>query len=101
MKRRLFKLLAAAERGEQFVIARRGVPVARLVSAVPMTTRRSRSSSQPQWVTLAMEALANLRQGITLEMQHHEAIEAGARRPKGHATAACGPVWWAWLGWLR
>lgn len=69
-KRRLCRLLAEVERGGQFVITRRGVPVARLVGAVPVVTCRSRCSAQCQRVTRAMAALAELHQGIARFNRH-------------------------------
>jgi len=39
-KTRLSRLIAAAEAGEEVVIARKGVPVARLVAIAPMSTAR-------------------------------------------------------------
>ena len=76
-KTRLSELLAEVEKGEQFVITRRGVAVARLVSAVPTTAMRSRSNAQCQRVTDAFDALAALRAGVTLDLPLRDAIEQG------------------------
>lgn len=76
-KTRLSELLAEVERGEQFVITRRGVAIARLVSSAPPSSRRSLASSQRQRVALAFEGLAALRQGLTLDMPLKLAIESG------------------------
>ena len=76
-KTRLSELLAEVEKGEQFVITRRGVAVARLVSAAPAAALRSRSNAQRQRVTDALDALANLRAGVTLDLPLRDAIEQG------------------------
>lgn len=76
-KTRLSELLAEVERGEQFIITRRGVAVARLVGAAPVATRRSRSNAQRQQVTEALAALSDLRRGLSLDLPLREAIELG------------------------
>jgi len=76
-KTRLSELLAEVERGEQFVITRRGVAVARLVGAAPVATRRSRSNAQRQQVAAALEALSDMRRGLSLDLPLREAIESG------------------------
>lgn len=76
-KTRLSELLAEVERGEQFIITRRGVAVARLVGAAPVATRRSRSNAQRQQVTEALAALSDLRRGLSLDVPLREAIELG------------------------
>jgi len=76
-KTRLSELLAEVERGEQFVITRRGVAVARLVGAAPVATRRSRSNTQRQQVAAALEALSDMRRGLSLDLPLREAIESG------------------------
>lgn len=76
-KTRLSELLLDVEQGEQFVITRRGVAVARLVSAQPAATRRSASNNQRQKVSTALAALRALRQGTTLDLPLRQAIESG------------------------
>jgi prevent-host-death family protein len=76
-KTRLSELLAEVERGEQFVITRRGVAVARLVGAAPVAARRSKSTAQRQRVAEAFDELARLRAGSTLDVPLREAIEQG------------------------
>jgi len=74
-KTRLSELLAAVERGEQFVITRRGAAVARLVAAAPAAAKRSQT--QGQRVSEALDALKQLRAGTTLDMPLRQAIELG------------------------
>ncbi|MDP1912184.1 type II toxin-antitoxin system Phd/YefM family antitoxin [Brevundimonas sp.] len=76
-KTRLSELLSEVERGEQFVITRRGIPVARLVGAAPQATRRSQSSAQRQSVAAALDDLARLRRGTVLDIPLRQAIEKG------------------------
>lgn len=76
-KTRLSELLVEVERGEQFIITRRGVAVARLVGAAPAAARRSKSNTQRQRVAQALEALALLRQGLSLDLPLNQAIESG------------------------
>ena len=76
-KTRLSELLAEVEKGEQFVITRRGVPVARLVGATPPAARRSQSNAQRQRVAEAFDELARLRAGSALDVPLREAIEQG------------------------
>ena len=76
-KTRLSELLVEVEKGEQFVITRRGVPVARLVSAAPAAVRRSQASTQRQKVTEVFAALGALRAGTRLDIPLREAIEQG------------------------
>ncbi len=75
-KTRLSELLVEVEKGEQFVITRRGVPVARLVSVAP-AARRSQASTQRQKVADTFAALGALRAGTQLDMPLREAIEQG------------------------
>lgn len=77
VKTRLSELLVEVEKGAQFIITRRGVAVARLVSAAPAAARRSQTSSQRQKVTDAFSALAELRSGVALDTPLREAIEWG------------------------
>lgn len=76
-KTRLSELLVEVEKGEQFVITRRGVPVARLVSVAPAAARRSQASTQRQKVADTFAALGALRVGTQLDMPLREAIEQG------------------------
>jgi prevent-host-death family protein len=76
-KTRLSELLNEVERGEQFVITRRGVAVARLVGAAPAAARRSQASTQRQRVAKAFDELAQLRQGVRLDLPLRQAIESG------------------------
>lgn len=76
-KTRLSELLVEVERGEQFIITRRGVAVARLVGAAPAAARRSKSNTQRQRVAQALAALALLRQGLSLDLPLNQAIESG------------------------
>jgi len=76
-KTRLSELLTEVERGEQFVITRRGVAVARLVSVAPVASRRSQSNAQRQRVAEAFEELSKLRRGVSLDIPLRQAIEHG------------------------
>jgi antitoxin (DNA-binding transcriptional repressor) of toxin-antitoxin stability system len=76
-KTRLSVLLAELEKGEQFVITRRGVAVARLVAAAPVTPRRAQASAQQQRVSEAFDDLARLGAGTTLDLPLRQAIEEG------------------------
>jgi prevent-host-death family protein len=72
-KTRLSELLAAVEQGEQVTITRRGRPVARLVAIGPVR----REASQRQRVTAVFARMRQQRQGVTLEGDLREWIEAG------------------------
>ncbi len=76
-KTRLSELLNEVERGEQFVITRRGVAVARLVGAAPAATRSSKATTQRQRVARALDELSQLRRGVSLDMPLRQAIESG------------------------
>lgn len=76
-KTRLSELLAEVERGEQFIITRRGVAVARLVGAGPAAARRSQSNAQRQRVAQAFSDLSQLRRGVSLDLPLRHAIESG------------------------
>lgn len=76
-KTRLSELLAEVERGEQFVITRRGQAVARLVSAAPAAAKRSQALVQRQRVAKVFDDLKRLRAGTTLDMPLRQAIELG------------------------
>ncbi len=76
-KTRLSELLAEVEKGEQFVITRRGVAVARLVGAEPSDGRRTQGHAQRERVNQAFAELALLRSGTVLEMPIRDAIDLG------------------------
>jgi prevent-host-death family protein len=76
-KTRLSELLAEVERGEQFVITRRGEAIARLVSAAPAAAKRSQALVQRQRVAKVFDDLKRLRAGTTLDMPLRQAIELG------------------------
>jgi prevent-host-death family protein len=76
-KTRLSELLVEVEKGEQFVITRRGVAVARLVSAAPEATRLKQASTQSQKVADTFAALNALRVGTSLDLPLRDAIEQG------------------------
>ncbi len=76
-KTRLSELLAEVERGEQFVITRRGEAIARLVSAAPAVAKRSQALAQRQRVAKVFDDLKRLRTGTTLDMPLRQAIELG------------------------
>ena len=76
-KTRLSELLAEVESGEQFVITRRGVAVARLVSAAPVAPRRAKGNVQRERVNQAFVELAQLRNGTVLDVPLRQAIELG------------------------
>ncbi len=73
-KTRLSELLLEVERGEQITITRRGVAVARLVSAV--ASKRA-ASSQRQQVAATFERLKALRDGIVLKGKLKDIIAEG------------------------
>ncbi len=76
-KTRLSELLAEVERGEEFVITRRGTAVARLIGAAPAASRRAKSNTQRQRVAQAFDALSLLRRGVSLDLPLRQAIESG------------------------
>jgi prevent-host-death family protein len=76
-KTRLSELLTEVERGEQFVITRRGIAVARLVGAAPAAARRSQANTQRQRVAHAFDELSQLRRGVNLDVPLRQAIESG------------------------
>jgi antitoxin (DNA-binding transcriptional repressor) of toxin-antitoxin stability system len=63
-KNQLSALVARVQRGEEIAIARRGVPVVRLV---PDPGDINRAAGRRQRVALALERLQQLRTGIDLE----------------------------------
>lgn len=77
-KTRLSELLAEVERGEEFLITRRGIPVARLVGAAPAAaSRRARANAQRQGVAQALDELSLLSRGVSLDLPLRQAVEAG------------------------
>jgi prevent-host-death family protein len=76
-KTRLSELLAEVERGEQFVITRRGVAVARLVGVTPATKGRSQSNLQRQLLAEVFDELSKLRRGVSLDIPLRQAIDLG------------------------
>lgn len=74
-KTRLSELLAEVERGEQFTITRRGLPIARLVSA--SAAKRGGASSQRQQVAATIVSLREQRQGVVLDGDLRELIADG------------------------
>ena len=77
VKTRLSELLQAVEMGEQFIITRRGVAVARLVSASTAVGRRAKASSRREGVAQALADLKSLRAGVSLDMPLREVIDEG------------------------
>lgn len=73
-KTRLSELLTEVEQGEQVTITRRGVPVARLISAAAV--RRS-ATSQRQQVAATIANLREMRRGIVLEGNLRDLIAEG------------------------
>lgn len=76
-KTRLSELLAEVEKGEQFIITRRGVAVARLVGAAPAAARRAQGNAQRERVNQAFAELAQLRSGTVLDGSLKDAIDQG------------------------
>lgn len=76
-KTRLSELLAEVEKGEQFVITRRGQAVARIVAAAPAAAKRTQAQTQRQQVAEALGGLKRLRAGTTLDVPLRQAIELG------------------------
>ena len=72
-KTRLSELLADVESGDQVIITRRGVAVARLVAAEPAR----RAQSQRQRVAAVFDALKRARKGVTLDIPVRQAIDEG------------------------
>ena len=64
-KTRLSELLVEVEQGGQVTITRRGLPIARLVSAI--ATKRGGASSQRQQVGATIASLREQRKGVVLE----------------------------------
>jgi prevent-host-death family protein len=73
----LSALLVDVEQGGQFIITRRGIPVARLVSATPAAAHRSQACAQRQKVADTFTALDALQATTRLDMPFCEAIEQG------------------------
>lgn len=78
-KTRLSELLLAVEQGEQFVITRRGVAVARLVGAAASGPRKAKAEADTrrQGIAQALADLQNLRSGATLGAPLREVTELG------------------------
>jgi prevent-host-death family protein len=76
-KTRLSELLVQAQQGEEITITRHGVPMARLVAARPTGKPGAVAAKRQRAVDEAFATLANLRQGVTLDMPLKEAIESG------------------------
>ena len=76
-KTRLSELLADVEKGEQFLITRRGVVVARLVGAAPAAARRAQGNAQSERVNQAFAELAQLRSATVLDVPLKQAIDQG------------------------
>ena len=76
-KTRLSELLVEVEKGEQFIITRRGVAVARLVGAAPAAARRAQGNAQRERVNQAFADLAQLRSGTVLDVPLKDAIGHG------------------------
>ena len=77
-KTRLSELLAAVEKGDQFVITRRGEAIAHLIAATPVTAKRSQAQAQRRRrVAEAIDELERLRAGTTLGMPLRQAIDLG------------------------
>jgi hypothetical protein len=75
-KTRLSELLQQAQQGEEIVITRHGVPMARLVPPVE-GSRRAAASSQARRVAAAFDSLTDLRQGVSLDVPLADAVRAG------------------------
>lgn len=73
-KTRLSELIAEVERGASVTITRRGVPVARLVSAQTPKVRAA-APSQRQRVLGVMQALAPFRDKVSLGTPLKKALE--------------------------
>ena len=76
-KTRLSQLLSEVEKGEQFLITRRGQAVARLSAASTKHADRPAARTQRQHVAQIFDQLARLRAGTTLGQPLRQAIEAG------------------------
>lgn len=74
-KTRLSELLSQVQQGEEVVITRHGVPMARLVP--PAGSERRRGNPQRQRVDSALQALAELSTHCALDVPLRQAIEQG------------------------
>lgn len=74
-KTRLSELLVEVEQGAQVTITRRGLPIARLVSA--SAAKRSGASSQRQLVSATIASLREQRKGVVLEGELRALIADG------------------------
>jgi prevent-host-death family protein len=75
-KTRLSELLVQVQAGEEFVITRHGVPMARLV-AVDAGAEVSARAEKRAAVDEAIAGLARLRKGVTLDIPLKDAIADG------------------------
>jgi prevent-host-death family protein len=76
-KTRLSELLVQAQQGEEIVITRHGVPMARLMPLEEQTRRGRKAMTQRRQVESVFDALEGLRQGVNLDIPVRSAIEAG------------------------
>ena len=63
-KNRFSELIAAVEQGDQVVITRRGVPVARLVAEVALVSNKA---ARREHIASTLEHLRRIRGGLVLE----------------------------------
>ena len=77
VKTRLSELPGEVESGQQFVITRCGVAVARSVAAAPAGARRAQGNAQRKHVSQAFAELAQLRIGAVLDIPLKDAITNG------------------------
>jgi prevent-host-death family protein len=75
-KTRLSELLQQAQQGEEIVITRHGVPMARLLPPVE-GSRRAAAVSQTRRVDAAFDALTDLRKGVSLDVPLADAVRSG------------------------
>jgi prevent-host-death family protein len=73
-KTRLSELLAEVEKGEQVTITRRGLPIARLVSALPA---KRGAAAQRQQVAATFAKLKAQRKGVVLRGKLQDLIAEG------------------------
>lgn len=63
-KNRFSELIAAVEQGDQVMITRRGVPVARLVAEVALVTNKA---AKREHIASTLEHLRRIRGGLAIE----------------------------------
>ena len=85
-KTRLSGLLAEVETGEQFVITRRGLALARLVAVTPDAARRAQGNAQRQRVNQAFAERAQLPGCTVLDVPPQAAIGQGRLRCPSSST---------------